>query len=182
MAEEILRDMEQAFKKVVQNYERDLSRVRTGRANLALLEGIKVEYYGVPTPLNQVAALAVPDPRLITIRPWEKKLIPAIERAISLADLGLNPTDDGDIVRLPIPPLTTERRKELVKQVKKMSEEAKVALRAVRREYRAALDKVEGLSEDDERRALDRVDKATESYVKEVDALTAKKEKEIMEF
>lgn len=180
--EDILREMEQAFKKVIQNYEKDLSRVRTGRANLALLDGIKVEYYGVPTPLNQVAAVAVADPRLITIRPWEKKLIPAIERAIAQADIGLNPSNDGDIVRLPIPPLTTERRKELVKQVKKMAEEAKVAIRAVRREHRAAIEKAEGLSEDDQKRAQDRVDKATETHIKEIDALTLKKEKEIMEF
>ncbi len=182
MIEETLRDMDQAFKKVVQNYEKELSRVRTGRANLALLDGIKVEYYGVPTPLNQVAAVAVADPRLITIRPWEKKLIPAIERAIAQADIGLNPSNDGDIVRLPIPPLSTERRKELVKQVKKMAEEAKVAVRAVRREHRSALEKAEGLPEDDQKRALERVDKATDGYVKEIEAMTAKKEKEILEF
>jgi len=182
MIEETIREMEKGFKKVIQNYEKELARVRTGRANLALLDGIKVEYYGVPTPLNQVAAVAVADPRLITIRPWEKKLIPAIERAIAQADLGLNPSNDGDIVRLPIPPLTTERRKELVKQVKKMGEEAKVALRNVRREHRSAIEKAEGLPEDDVKRALERMDKATDAHSKEIDALTAKKEKEIMEF
>jgi len=182
MIEETIREMEKGFKKVIQNYEKELARVRTGRENLALLDGIKVEYYGVPTPLNQVAAVAVADPRLITIRPWEKKLIPAIERAIAQADLGLNPSNDGDIVRLPIPPLTTERRKELVKQVKKMGEEAKVALRNVRREHRSAIEKAEGLPEDDVKRALERMDKATDAHSKEIDALTAKKEKEIMEF
>lgn len=182
MLEEKLKEMEQGFKKVVQNYEKELMRLRTGRANVALLDGVRVEYYGVPTPLNQVAAIAVADPRLITVRPWDKKLIPAIEKAIIQADLGLNPTNDGDIIRLPIPPLTTERRRELVKQVKKLAEEAKIALRAVRREVRAAIEKIEAVSEDDQKRALERVDKATENFTKEVDALTAKKEKEIMEF
>jgi ribosome recycling factor len=178
----VLQGVEKDFKKVVQNFEKELAKVRTGRANLALLEGIKVEYYGVPTPLNQVAALAVPDARLITIRPWEKKLIPAIEKAIVSADVGLTPSNDGDIIRLPVPPLTTERRKELVKQIKKMCEEAKVALRNVRRDYKSKVDKAEGVSEDDQKRTLDRLDKLTDQYIKELEGLLAKKEKEIMEF
>lgn len=182
MIEQTLKELEQAFKKVKDSFEKDLSRVRTGRANLALLDGIKVEYYGVPTPLNQVAALTVADPRLITIRPWDKKLIPTIERAITMADLGLTPTNDGDIVRLPIPPLTTERRKELVKQVKKLTEECKVALRNARREARNRLEKAEGLPEDDVKRALEKIDKETDKAVKEAEAIGAKKEKEIMEF
>ena len=181
MIEDVLQQMEEGFKKVVANHEKELARVRTGRANLALLDGLKVEYYGVPTPLNQVAAVAVADPRLITIRPWEKKLIPAIEKAISAADLGLNPSNDGDIVRLPIPPLTTERRKELAKQVRRMAEEAKVALRNVRREHKSRLEKAEGLPEDDVKRALERIDKITDDYVKKIDEINRDKEKEIME-
>jgi len=182
MIEETLKDLEEAFKKVVANYEKDLSKVRTGRANLALLDGIKVEYYGVPTPLNQVAAVAVADPRLITIRPWEKKLIQAIEKAIGVADIGLNPSNDGDIIRLPIPPLTTERRKNLVKQVRRIAEETKVTLRNVRRDHRSSLDKADGLPEDDIKRAMDKIDKVTESHVGNVDELTKTKEGEIMEF
>lgn len=181
MPEDVIKDLVESYRKVIQNFEKELARVRTGRANVALLDGIKVEYYGVPTPLNQVAAISVPDPRLITIRPWEKRLIPAIEKAITMADIGLTPSNDGDVVRLPIPPLTTERRKEIVKQVKKMAEEAKVALRNVRREHREKVDKMEGVSEDDKKRLLERIDKETETFVKEIEALTAKKEKEIME-
>jgi len=180
--EQVLKELDGAFKRCIEGFDKELARVRTGRASLALLEGIRVEYYGVPTPLNQVAALNVADPRLITIRPWEKKLIPAIEKAITMADLGLTPSNDGDIVRLPIPPLTTDRRKELVKQVKRSTEDCKVALRNIRREYRARLEKEEGVSEDDLKRTLERVDKETDKYVKEAEALAAKKEKEIMEF
>jgi len=180
--EQVLKELDGAFKRCIEGFEKELARVRTGRASLALLEGIRVEYYGVPTPLNQVAALNVADPRLITIRPWEKKLIQAIEKAITMADLGLTPSNDGDIVRLPIPPLTTDRRKELVKQVKRSTEDCKVALRNIRREYRARLEKEEGVSEDDLKRTLERVDKETDKYVKEAEALAAKKEKEIMEF
>jgi ribosome recycling factor len=182
MIDQTLKELDQAFKKVIENFEKELSRVRTGRANLALLDGIKVEYYGVPTPLNQVAALTVADPRLITIRPWDKKLIPAIERAIAIADLGLTPSNDGDIVRLPIPALTTERRKELAKQVKRLSEDCKVSLRNARRDARARIEKADGLPEDDAKRGLDRIDKETEKSVKDADAIGTKKEKEIMEF
>lgn len=182
MIEETLGGLEEAFSKVIVNHEKDLSKVRTGRANLALLDGIKVEYYGVPTPLNQVAAVAVADPRLITIRPWEKKLIPAIEKAISVADIGLNPSNDGDLVRLPIPPLTTERRKDLAKQVRRMAEDSKVALRNVRRENRSRLEKAEGLPEDDQKKALEKIDKVTETFVKQIDDLTSTKESEIMDF
>ncbi|NOZ02588.1 MAG: ribosome recycling factor [Deltaproteobacteria bacterium] len=182
MIEETLNDLEKAFEKVIANYEKDLSKVRTGRANLALLDGVKVDYYGVPTPLSQVAAVAVADPRLITIRPWEKKLIPAIEKAIGTADIGLNPSNDGDLVRLPIPTLTTERRKDLAKQVRRMAEEGKIALRNVRREHRSRLEKAEGLPEDDQKRAMDRIDKVTETYVSRIDEITATKEEEIMSF
>ena len=182
MIEQSLKELDAGFKKVIENFEKELSRVRTGRANLALLEGLKVEYYGVPTPLNQVAALTVADPRLITIRPWDKKLIQAIEKAIAIADLGLTPNNDGDVIRLPIPALTTERRKDLAKQVKRLGEDCKVSLRNTRRDVKSKLERTEGLPEDDQKRALEKIEKETERYVKDADAIAAKKEKEIMEF
>lgn len=182
MTQNTLDKLDESFDKAVSNYERDLSRVRTGRANLALLEGLKVEYYGVPTPISQVAALTVPDPRLIIVKPWDKKLISYIEKAVINADLGLSPSNDGDVVRLPIPPLTTERRKELAKQIKKMCEESKIAIRNARRDGRADLDKIENLPEDEKKRVQERIDKETEKYVKLVDDIATRKEKEIMEF
>lgn len=182
MTQKMFENLENAFVSAISNYERDLSRVRTGRANLALLEGLKVEYYGVPTPLSQVAALSVPDARMIVVKPWDKKLISYIEKAVINADLGLSPSNDGDVVRLPIPPLTTERRKELVKQVKKLSEETKISVRNARRDGRAELDKVENLPEDEKKRAQEKVDKETERYVKMIDEIAVKKEKEIMDF
>lgn len=182
MIDATLKELDGGFKKAIEAFEKELSRVRTGRANLAILEGIKVEYYGVPTPLSQVAALTVPDPRLIVIRPWDKKLIVHIEKALASADLGLTPSNDGDIVRLPIPPLTTERRKDLVKQIKRMTEDAKVAIRNLRRDARSRLEKADGLPEDDQKKALDKIDKETERFVKVADDTATKKEKEIMEF
>jgi ribosome recycling factor len=181
MIQQTLNELETGFKKVLEAFERDLAKVRTGRANLAILDGIRVEYYGVPTPLNQVAALAVPDPRMITISPWEKKLIGPIEKALSMADIGLTPTNDGALIRLTIPALTTERRKDLAKQVKRLTEECKVSLRNVRRDARAKLEKAEGLPEDDQKRGLDKIDKETDRIVKDAEAIGAKKEKEIME-
>lgn len=181
MLDETVQSMKESMEKAIQAFKRELARVRTGRANLALLDGIKVEYYGVPTPINQIAALAVPDPRLITIKPWDKKLIGPIEKAIVAADLGLTPSNDGDIVRIPIPPLTTERRRELVRQVRKMAEECKVAVRNIRREHKGRIDKAEGLPEDDKHRTLDRIDKETDTFIKRVDSLLEAKEKEIME-
>lgn len=182
MIDATLKELDGSFKKAIESFERDLTRVRTGRANLTLLEGIKVEYYGVPSPLSQVAALTVPDPRMILVRPWDKKLIPGIEKAITNADLGLTPSNDGDVVRLPIPALTTERRKDLVKQIKRMSEESKITVRNLRRDARAKLEKTDGLPEDEKKKALDRIDKETERFIKEVDTVATKKEKEIMEF
>src|SRR5688572_7386260 len=132
MLDDITKDTEEGMKKAIEAFKRDLAKIRTGRASTALLDGVKVEYYGTPTPLNQVASLQVVDARLITIKPWEKNLIPAIEKAIRASDLGLNPVADAELVRLPIPALTAERRKDLAKQVKKMSEDARVAVRAAR--------------------------------------------------
>jgi ribosome recycling factor len=171
--------------KAMEAFKRDLGKVRTGRANIAMLDGVKVEYYGTPTPLNQVATLNVPDPRLITIKPWEKSLIPAIEKAIKAhSELGLNPASDGDLVRIPIPPLTQERRKDLVKVIKKLTEEAKVALRGARREANETLKEFKDsgdVTEDDERQGLKRIQDATDKYVASVDEIAAKKEKEILD-
>ena len=158
--------------------------MRTGRASVALLDDVKVDYYGTPTPLNQVGTLAVPEPRLITIQPWEKKLIPEIERAIFKSDLGLNPTSDGALVRIVIPALTEERRKEMVKLVKRMGEETKIVLRNVRRDANDGLKKMEKnkeISEDDLKRGEKEIQDLTDQYVKKVDEVVAVKEKEVME-
>jgi len=158
--------------------------VRTGRANVAILDGLRVDYYGTPTPLNQVASVNAPDPRLITIKPWERSLIPEIEKVIRSSQLGLNPSSDGEIVRLPMPPLTEERRRDLVKMVKKMAEESKVGLRNARRDANEMLKeflKDKDITEDEEKAGLKKVQEATDAAVTKVDDLVAKKEKEIME-
>lgn len=163
---------------------RDLASIRTGRATLALLDGIMVDYYGNQTPLNQVATLSVPEPRLITIQPWEQRLIPEIEKAIMKSDLGLTPTNDGKVIRLAIPPLTEERRKELVKVVRKRAEESRVALRNIRRDILEDIKKMQkekSLSEDEIKRWNEEVQKITDSYIKKVDDMLSHKEKEIME-
>ncbi len=170
--------------KALESFKRDLSKVRTGRASLALLDDVRVDYYGTPTPLNQVAALAVPEPRLITIQPWEKNLTGEIEKAILKADLGLNPSSDGQLIRLIFPPLTEERRKEMVKQVKRLGEEAKIAVRNVRRECNDALKKLEKdkeITEDELKRGEKDVQDVTDDYVARVDKVIAEKEKDLME-
>lgn len=185
MVDDVLKDLQAGFDKAVEAFKRDLGKVRTGRANIAMLDGVKVEYYGTMTPLNQVATLNVPDPRLITIKPWEKALIPVIEKAIKAqSDLGLNPTSDGELVRLPIPPLTQERRKDLVKVIKKLAEEAKVAVRNSRREANETLKEFTDsgdIAEDDQRTGLKKVQDATDKLIATVDDILAKKEKEIMD-
>jgi ribosome recycling factor len=184
MVNDVLKDLQASLEKGIESFKRDLAKVRTGRANLAILDGIKVDYYGTPTPLNQVASLNVPDARLITVKPWEKTLIPEIEKSIRAAQLGLNPNSDGEIVRVPTPALTEERRKELVKVVKKMSEEAKVALRAARRDANEMLKeflKDKQITEDEEKAGLKKVQDATDVSVAKVDEILTKKEAEIME-
>ena len=177
----ILDDCEESMKKAIEHLKRELTRIRTGRANLAVLDGVRVEYYGSFTPLNQVAALTVADPRLITVKPWDKSLLTAIEKAIVGSDIGLTPNNDGELIRLPIPPLTVERRKDLVKQVGKHVEETKVKVRTIRRDSNDLLKEVDGLSEDDVKRARDLVQTKTDAWVKRVDEAGAVKEKEIME-
>lgn len=170
--------------KALESFKRDLSKVRTGRASLALLDDVRVDYYGTPTPLNQVAALAVPEPRLITIQPWEKSLSGEIEKAILKADLGLNPSSDGQLIRLVFPPLTEERRKEMVKQVKRLGEEAKIVVRNVRREGNDTLKKLEKdkeITEDDLKRGEKEIQEITDDYVGRVDKIITEKEKDLME-
>ncbi|MDA8325182.1 MAG: ribosome recycling factor [Nitrospiraceae bacterium] len=163
---------------------KEFNAVRTGRASLALLEGIMVDYYNTPTPLQQVAALSVPESRLIVIQPWEQKMIGEIERALMKSDLGLTPANDGKLIRLPIPMLTEERRRELVKVVRKKAEETRVALRNVRRDMNEGVKKLEKdqhMSEDEVKKTIAEVQKITDSYIEKVDGLLETKEKEIME-
>jgi ribosome recycling factor len=184
MVNDVLKDLQGSLDKGIDGFKRELLKVRTGRANLGILDGMKVDYYGTPTPLNQVASLNVPDARLITIKPWEKSLIPEIEKAIRAAQLGLNPSSDGEIVRVPMPALTEERRKDLVKLVKKMAEEAKVALRGHRRDANEMLKdflKEKTITEDEEKAGLKRVQDATDAAVTKIDDIMAKKETEILE-
>ncbi len=184
MVDDVINEASGRFEKVIESLRRDLSRMRTGRANLAILDGIRVPYYGSPTSLNSVAALNVADARLITVKPWDKTLITAIEKAIIAADIGINPSSDGELIRLPIPALTGERRKELVKIVRKSGEEAKVALRTIRREANELLKaaKDEGdLPEDDYNRGLKKIQDKTDEYGKKADEAVTAKEKEITE-
>jgi ribosome recycling factor len=169
---------------VLEHLKRELASLRTGRASVGLLDNIRVEYHGKPTPLKQVASLAVPESRLITIQPWEPSLIKDIEKAILNSDLGLTPSNDGKVVRIPVPPLTEERRKDLVKVCKKYGEEAKVRLRAIRHEANNELKKQhkEGkISEDDRRRGETEIQKVTDQYAQKVDQILKKKEEEILE-
>ena len=184
MVDDILQDIQDGMNKAIEAFKRDLAKVRTGRANLALLDGVKVEYYGSPTPLSQVATLNVADARLITVKPWDKGMIPIIEKAVRIADLGINPVADAEQVRLPIPPLTQERRKELVKRIKKMTEDARVAVRAARRDGNDLLktaEKDKDISEDESKSGQKRIQDLTDKYVKQVDDVGANKEKEILE-
>ena len=184
MVNEVINDMKTEMKTAIEAMEKDLSRMRTGRANLAILDGIKVDYYGSATPLNQVASLSTPEPRLIMIKPWEKTMVPVIEKAIQAGDLGLNPNNDGEVVRIPIPPLTEERRKDLVKMVKSNGEDYKVQIRRCRRDANdmlKGLEKDKEISEDDLHRAMEQVQQHTDDFVKKVDERIEKKEKEILE-
>jgi ribosome recycling factor len=184
MVDDVLSETEDGMKKAIERFKVELSKVRTGRANLSLLDNVKVDYYGTPTPLNQVASLNVADARLITIKPWEKNLLPAIEKAIVVSDLGLNPVTDSELVRLPIPPLTQERRKELARVIKKMTEDARVAVRSGRRDGNDMLkdaEKEKEISEDESKAGQKKIQELTDKYVAVVDEMGAKKEAEIME-
>lgn len=180
----VLLDTEEKMEKSVTALEREFSKLRTGRASTALVDGLKAEYYGSLTPIGQMATVATPDSRTISIQPWDKGGLAAIEKAILKSDLGLTPVNDGKIIRIVIPPLTEERRKELVKVARKYGEEAKVAVRNSRREANDALKKAEKggeITEDDLKRTSDLVQKLTDRFVNEIDVKCAGKEKEIME-
>lgn len=178
-----LKQMDDKMVKAVEALKVDLATIRAGRANPALLSRVMVDYYGTPTPVNQVANVAAPEPRLITIQPWEKNMVKAIEKAIMASDLGLNPSSDGVVIRLSIPQLTEERRKDLVKQLGKKAEEYRVTLRNARRDANDAVKKMEKakeITEDDSKKGIDDIQKGTEKRMKELEAVVAAKEKEIM--
>lgn len=177
-------DTEERMKKAVEAMRKELASIRTGKATTSLLDGIRVDYYGTMTPLSQVANISVPDVRLLVIQPWEKKLIPEIVKAIQKSDLGLNPQSDPNVIRLPIPPLTEERRKDLVKLVKKVVEEGKVAVRNIRRDSNDDLKKAEKdkeISEDESRKGQQRVQEITNEHIEKTEEMLKKKEQEIME-
>ncbi len=184
MNAEMEKELREKMEESINNTEQEFSRVRTGRASLNLLDGIKVSYYGSVVPINQVANLAVPESRLITIQPWDTKVIGDIEKAILKSDLGLTPANDGKIIRIPIPALTEERRKELVKVIKKMAEKAKVSLRNIRRDINEVLKakkKDKDISEDQYYTFHDEVQQITDEFIGRVDTIFAKKEQELME-
>lgn len=184
MLNQIYTETEERMKKAVEAVQKELASIRTGRATTALLDGIRVEYYGNAVPLNQVASVSAPEHRLLVIQPWEKKMIEEISRAIMKSDLGLNPTSDGNVIRLGIPPLTEERRKDLVKLIKKLAEEGKISIRNIRREANEALGKAEKakeISEDDNRKSQERIQKLTDRYIEAIDKVVKVKEVEIME-
>ena len=184
MTDDITTDAEEGMKKAVEAFKRDLAKVRTGRATTAMLDGVRVDYYGTPTPVNQVATVTIVDARMISVKPWEKAMVAVIDKAIRASDLGLNPVPDTDQVRLPIPPLTAERRRDLVKSVKKMTEEAKVAVRAARRDAMDMLkdgEKDKEITEDERKTGEKKVQDLTDRYVATLDDLEKAKEKEITE-
>lgn len=173
------------MEKVLVDLQHEMANIRTGRANIGLLDSIRVDYYGTPTPLNQVAQLHVPEPAMITVQPWDASMIRAIEKSIRDSDLGLNPSNDGKIVRVPIPPLTQERRRDLAKKLSHIAEERRVSLRNLRRDANDALKKMTKeklISEDEEKQALDVIQKLTDGQISKVDQAAKAKEKEILEF
>lgn len=184
MVKKILRDAEHRMNKAVEVVRDEFAKIRTGKATTVLLDGIKVDYYGTMTPLKQVANVSTPDAHTISVQPWEKSMVQPIEKAILNANLGLNPATDGTMIRVPIPPLNEERRRELVKLVKKFAEDGKIAVRNVRRdaiEHLKKTEKEENISEDERKRSEQEAQKLTDKHVKDLDALVGMKEKEIME-
>ena len=184
MINDITTDTDNGMNKAVDSFKRDLQKIRTGRANTSMLDGIKVDYYGTPTPVNQVATVQVVDARLITVKPWEKNMIAPIDKAIRASDLGINPVADSELVRLPIPPLTQERRKELAKVVGKQTEEARVAVRSARRDAMDMIkdaEKDKQITEDERKKGEKNVQDLTDKYIAQVEEIAKAKEKEIME-
>jgi ribosome recycling factor len=172
------------MEKAVEDFRKDLASVRTGRANVSLLDQIRVDYHGTPMPINQLGALTVPDPTMIVIAPWDPSAVSLIDKAIRTSDLGLNPANDGKVVRVPIPPLTEERRKELVKHMHKVLENHRTAVRNIRRDIKETVEKLEKdkkISEDDKKRSLDELEKLTHAETKKIEDLAALKEREVLE-
>ena len=181
---EVEANVKSRMEKAISDLQHEMASIRTGRASLGILDHIRVDYYGTPTPLNQVANLHVPEPSLITIQPWDVSQIGPIEKSIRASDLGLNPANDGKIIRLPIPPLTEERRKDLVKKLHATAEHHRVSVRNIRRDGNEAVKKLlkdKKLAEDDEKKALDEIQKMTDSYMQKIDAAAKAKEKDILE-
>jgi ribosome recycling factor len=184
MEKEAKKRISDRMEKSLESLKKDLASIRTGRASLSILDGVLVDSYGTPSPISHVATLSVPESRLITIQPWDVKMIPEIEKAIQRADLGLNPSNDGKVIRLSIPQLTEESRKEIAKKVHKRGEEAKVSIRNIRRDGNDEMKKLEKekhLSEDETKRSIDEIQKITDSFIKRVDEIVSHKEAEIME-
>lgn len=182
--QDVLSKTQAAMKKAVEHLTQELAKVRTGRASTALLDSVRVDYYGSPTPLSQIGSLNVPDARTIIVQPYEKSMLGVVEKAIREADLGFNPSNDGNVVRIPVPMLTEERRKEFVKMCKKMAEDSRVAVRNIRRDHNETLKKIEKdehLSEDDRKRGEQEIQKITDRFIKTIDEMVEKKEKEVME-
>jgi ribosome recycling factor len=172
------------MEKAVEDFRKEVAGVRTGRANVAILDHVRVDYHGTPMPINQLGTLAVPDPAMIVISPWDPGAVPLIDKAIRTSDLGLNPTNDGKVVRVPIPALTEERRKDLVKHLHKVLENHRTAVRNIRRDIKEAVEKLEKekkISEDDKKRSLEELEKLTHSETKKIEDFSAAKEKEILE-
>lgn len=184
MLNDITTEAEDGMKKAIEAFKRELAKVRTGRASPAMLDGVRVDYYGTPTPVNQVSTVTVVDARMLSVKPWEKAMVPVIDKAIRASDLGLNPVADNDLVRVPIPPLTAERRRDLVKGIKKTSEEAKVAVRGSRRDAMDMLkdaEKDKAVTEDERKKGEVKIQELTDRYVGAIDELEKGKEKEITE-
>lgn len=182
-ADSVIKETKPKMEAVIEDFKRKLANVRTGRANIGILDGVMVDYYGSPTPLNQVASVNVPEPQLLTVQPWDASQIGAIEKAINQANLGLNPSNDGKIIRLQIPALTEERRREMAKQISDIAEEHRVAVRNVRHHSNDVLKKMlkdKQISEDNERDGLEQVQKLTNTYIGKIDELAKNKEQEIM--
>ncbi|HSB18369.1 MAG TPA: ribosome recycling factor [Anaeromyxobacteraceae bacterium] len=183
LADDVLADLQERIAKTLEHFRHEMTAVRTGRASLHMLDAVRIDYYGTSAPLSQVATLAVADARLITVKPWEKNLVPVIDKAIRDANLGLNPQSDKEIVRVPVPALTEERRKEIVKQVKHKGEEEKLAIRNERRDAKALVEEGEKDGEvaaDEAKKTLEKIQKATDDGVKRIDEMVAAKEKEVM--
>lgn len=181
--EDVIKETKPKMEKVIEDFQRKLSNVRTGRATVGLLDGVMVDYYGTPTPLNQMASVAVPEPQMITVQPWDMSQLNAVEKAIIAANLGMNPSNDGKIIRLPVPALNEERRKQLAKQVHEIAEEHRVAVRNVRHHSNDLLKKLlkdKAISEDSERDGLDQVQKLTNTFISKIDELMKTKEQEVM--